>query len=54
MGWSVALGPREPLPLPLFGLLMAVPGAAVMGILLALVQRIWEIEGGEAEDAKRY
>lgn len=33
---------------------MAVPVAAIMGILLALVQRIREIEKGEAEDAKRY
>ena len=54
MSWSVALEPQEAPPLPLFVLLMALPAAAILGILLALVQRIREIERGEAEDAKRY
>ena len=54
MAWSVALEPQEAPPMPLLVLLMAVPAAAIMGILLALIQRIREIERGEAEDAKRY
>ena len=36
----------------MFVLRMAVPAAAIMDI--ALVQRIRELEKGEAEDAKRY
>lgn len=36
----------------MFVLRMAVPAAAIIGI--ALVQRIREMEKGEAEDAKRY
>ena len=43
---------QEALTLPLFVLRLAVPAAAIMGI--ALVQRIREMEKGEAEDAKRY
>ena len=54
ISWSVVLEPQEAQPMPLLVLLITVPVAAIIGILLALVQRIREIERGEAEDAKRY
>ena len=52
--WSAVAAPEEAPPLPLMAFLTALPAAAILGILLALVQRIREIGKGEAEDAKRY
>lgn len=34
--------------------LVAIPGVVIPGVLLALLQRVREIEKGEAEDAKKY
>lgn len=46
--------PEEP-ALWLLALLYAVPGGAVItGVLLALRQRLKELEGGEEDDAARY
>ena len=52
--WSAVIAPEEAPPLPLLAFLTALPAAAILGILLALIQRIREIGKGEAEDAKRY
>lgn len=43
--------------LPLIGLVLiygALIAAVIIGVLLALCQRLQEIEGGEEEDAKKY
>lgn len=54
MGWGMMLDPQEAPPLPLFLVLMAMPLAIILGVLLALVQRIREIGKGEDDDAKQY
>ena len=46
--------PAEAPPLPLLAVFMAIPGAILLGVLLALFQRIKEIQRGEEEDAKQY
>ncbi len=52
--WAAVIAPEEAPPLPLLAFLTALPAAAILGILLALIQRIREIGKGEAEDARRY
>ena len=52
--WSAVIAPEEAPPLPLLAFLTALQAAAILGILLGLIQRIREIGKGEAEDAKRY
>jgi len=44
----------EGAPLPVILLLAAIPAVVILGILLALWQRIREIQKGEADDAKNY
>ena len=34
--------------------LMAIPAAVVVGVVIALVQRVREIERGEEDDARNY
>ena len=41
-------------PLALLLVLVAIPGVIILGVLLALVQRIREIQKGEEDDAKNY
>ena len=41
-------------PLPLLAVLVAVPGLVILGVMLALIQRIREIGKGEMDDAKGY
>ena len=54
MVWGFASGPGEAPPLPLMAVLVAIPGVIIPGVLLALFQRIKEIQKGEEEDAKHY
>lgn len=54
MLWGFTVDPAEAPPLPLMVLLVACPGVVVLGVLLALYQRIKEIQKGEADDAKNY
>ena len=46
--------PAEAPPLGLMLILLAVPGFVILGVTLALVQRIREIGKGEMDDAKGY
>ena len=46
--------PQDAPPLPLMGVLFAMPVLIILGVLLAMAQRIREIGKGEIEDAKRY
>ena len=54
MAWAFAADPKQAPPLPLLVVLMAIPGAVILGVLLALIQRIKEIQKGEENDAKNY
>ena len=49
-----ALDPDEAPPLALTVVLVAMPAAVILGVVLALIQRIREIGKGEIEDAKHY
>ena len=52
--WAFAVDPAGVPPLPVLALLVAIPVAVGVGVIIALVQRIREIEQGEEDDAKRY
>ena len=54
MVWLYLTDPADAPPLPLLAVLAAVPGVVILGVLLALMQRIREIQRGEEEDAKHY
>ena len=52
--WAFAVDPAGAPPLPVLALLVVIPAAVVVGVIIALAQRIREIEQGEEDDAKRY
>lgn len=54
MGWGIASDPEAVPPLPMVVVLLAIPLVLIVGVLLALYQRIGEIKKGEIDDAKRY
>ena len=54
MIWGYSTAPEDAPPLPLMAVLAALPVVVVLGVLLALFQRIKEIQKGEEDDAKRY
>ena len=54
MGWVFWVEAPETPPLPLLLVLAAIPLLVIVGVLLALFQRIREIGKGEADDARQY
>lgn len=44
----------DPIPLPFLLFIMAIPVAVIVGVLLALKDRIKQIEGGEEDEARKY
>ena len=44
----------DPIPLPVLLLIIAMPMAVIVGVLLALKQRMKQIEGGEEDAARKY
>ncbi len=54
MVWAFIHDPADSPPLPLVAVLVAIPGVIILGVLLALFQRIREIQKGEEDDAKNY
>ena len=54
MVWAFTVDPADAPPLALLLVLVAIPGVIILGVLLALVQRIREIQKGEGDDAKNY
>ena len=54
MVWAFSLDAPNAPPLPLMAVLVAMPGLVILGVLLALIQRIQEIGKGEIDDAKHY
>ena len=54
MVWGFTVDPADAPPLALLVVLVAIPGVIILGVLLALFQRIKEIQKGEEDDAKSY
>lgn len=54
LGWALATDSAEAPPLPIIIFLMGCPVVVIVGVVLALRQRIKEIWKGELDDAKRY
>lgn len=54
MVWGFTMDPTDAPPLALMLVLVAIPAVIILGVLLALVQRIREIQKGEEDDAKNY
>lgn len=54
MVWGLTAQPEGAPPLPLMVFLIAMPGAVIIGVLLALYQRIKQIQGGEEDAAAKY
>lgn len=54
MVWGFTVDPADAPPLALVVVLVALPGVVILGVLLALFQRIKEIQNGEEDDAKNY
>ena len=54
MVWGFTVEAAEAPPLPLIVVLVALPAVVILGVLLALIQRIREIQRGEEDDAKIY
>lgn len=52
--WAVKTDPVGAPPLPLLALIIAMPAAVILGVGIALYQRIREIGKGEVDDAKKY
>lgn len=52
--WAYVTEPQEAPPLALFLVILAVPAVFVGGLLIALLQRMKEIEGGEEDAAVKY
>ena len=54
MLWAFAIDASDAPPLPLVIVLVALPAVVILGVLLALYQRVKEIQKGEVDDAKNY
>ena len=54
MVWAYVTDPESAPPLPFMAVAVALPAAVVLGVLLALFQRVREIQKGEVSDAKKY
>lgn len=54
MIWGVTAAPEEAPPIALTIFLIAIPVVVILGVLLALWQRIKQIQGGEEDAASKY
>ena len=54
MIWGFTTDADQAPPLPLVVVLVAIPGIVILGVLLALIQRVQEIEKGEIDDVRKY
>ena len=54
MVWGLTVDPQEAPPLPLMIFLIAMPAVVIIGVLLALYQRIKQIQGGEEDAAAKF
>ena len=51
LAWAAKV---DPIPIPFLLMIMAIPGAVIIGVLLALKERMKQIEGGEEDEARKY
>lgn len=54
MVWGLTVDPEEAPPLPLMIFLITMPAVVIVGVILALYQRIKQIKGGEEDAAAKY
>ena len=52
--WAFEVDPMGAPPLPVLALLIAMPAAVILGVVIALAQRLRELKRDEFEDAKKY
>ena len=52
--WAFETDPAAAPPLPLLALFLLIPAVVILGVVIALVQRIREIGKGEEDDARKY
>lgn len=52
--WGVKVDPVAAPPLPLLILFFLIPAVVILGVVIALIQRIREIGAGEEDDAHKY
>ena len=54
MLWTFREDPAGAPPLPLLILLIAIPAVVILGVSIALIQRLRELDKNEIDDAKDY
>lgn len=54
MVWGFSTDPAGAPPLPIVVLFAGIPGIVILGVILALIQRLQEIGKREEDDARRY
>ena len=54
MGFLAWAAKVDPIPLPILLFIMAIPAAVIVGVLVALKERMKQIEGGEEDAARKY
>ncbi len=54
MLWAFKVDPVGAPPWPLLALLIGIPAVIILGVLLAVVQRMKEIGKGEEDEARKY
>lgn len=52
--WAFETDPAGAPPLPLLALFIAIPGVVILGVVIALVQRLREIGKGDEDAVKKY
>ena len=54
MGFVAWAATVDPIPFPMLLIIMAIPATVIAGVLLALKERMTQIEGGEEDAARKY
>lgn len=54
IGFLIWAAKVDPIPLPILLIFIAIPVAVIVGVLLALKERMKQIEGGEEDEARKY
>ncbi len=54
IGFLVWAAKVDPIPFPVLLIFLAIPAAVIVGVLLALKERMKQIEGGEEDAARKY
>ena len=52
MLWAKTIEPEMPIAVPVIFILTT--GVVILGVVIALVQRLHEIKGGELDEASKY